>query len=148
MHKQLVAAVCQAIARAWQVTVHSKWLAQLALIRARVVNTQFHLLLSRHHHLGLGEPQLAAQAAAAKGGATCCATAVRHNCAADRLQQTTCKFAGVLVVAARPYTMTIPAALYRLQVKIQALAFSPDEQRLASLGGQDDNSLVRIMLSR
>jgi hypothetical protein len=29
-----------------------------------------------------------------------------------------------------------------LQVKIQALAFSPDEQRLASLGGQDDNSLV------
>lgn len=28
------------------------------------------------------------------------------------------------------------------QVKIQALAFSPDEQRLASLGGQDDNSLV------
>jgi hypothetical protein len=30
-----------------------------------------------------------------------------------------------------------------LQVKIQALAFSPDEQRLVSLGGQDDNSLVR-----
>jgi hypothetical protein len=30
------------------------------------------------------------------------------------------------------------------QVKIQALAFSPDEQRLASLGGQDDNSLVRM----
>ena len=26
--------------------------------------------------------------------------------------------------------------------KIQALAFSPDETRLASLGGHDDNSLV------
>eukprot|EP00878_Enallax_costatus_P038121 GHUV01043278.1.p1 GENE.GHUV01043278.1~~GHUV01043278.1.p1 ORF type:complete len:223 (+),score=51.96 GHUV01043278.1:1178-1846(+) len=35
--------------------------------------------------------------------------------------------------------------VYRLQlqkVKIQALAFSPDESMLASLGGQDDNSLV------
>jgi hypothetical protein len=32
-----------------------------------------------------------------------------------------------------------------LQVKIQSLAFSPDEQRLASLGGQDDNSLVRML---
>lgn len=30
-----------------------------------------------------------------------------------------------------------------VQVKIQALAFSCDEQMLASLGGQDDNSLVR-----
>lgn len=28
------------------------------------------------------------------------------------------------------------------KVKVQALAFSPDEQYLASLGGQDDNSLV------
>lgn len=36
-----------------------------------------------------------------------------------------------------------PAFFYMLQVKIQALAFSPDEQRLVSLGGQDDNSLVR-----
>lgn len=30
-----------------------------------------------------------------------------------------------------------------LQVKIQALSFSADESTLASLGGQDDNSLVR-----
>jgi hypothetical protein len=29
------------------------------------------------------------------------------------------------------------------QVKIQALSFSADESMLASLGGQDDNSLVR-----
>jgi len=29
-----------------------------------------------------------------------------------------------------------------MQVKIQGLAFSPDEQFLVSLGGQDDNSLV------
>jgi hypothetical protein len=29
-----------------------------------------------------------------------------------------------------------------MQVKIQALTFSADEQMLASLGGQDDNSLV------
>jgi hypothetical protein len=28
------------------------------------------------------------------------------------------------------------------QVKIQALSFSADESMLASLGGQDDNSLV------
>lgn len=28
------------------------------------------------------------------------------------------------------------------KVKINALAFSPDESRLASLGGHDDNSLV------
>lgn len=32
-----------------------------------------------------------------------------------------------------------------LQVKIQALDFSCDEQFLASLGGPDDNSLVRVL---
>jgi len=36
------------------------------------------------------------------------------------------------------------AMTFLVQVKIQALAFSPDEQRLASLGGQDDNSLVGV----
>jgi hypothetical protein len=39
--------------------------------------------------------------------------------------------------------MGVDLLLDMLQVKIQALAFSPDEQRLVSLGGQDDNSLVR-----
>lgn len=35
-----------------------------------------------------------------------------------------------------------------VQVKIQALAFSPDEEKLASLGGQDDNSLVTVLVLR
>lgn len=29
-------------------------------------------------------------------------------------------------------------------MKVQAVAFSPDEKYLASMGGQDDNALVRL----
>jgi hypothetical protein len=36
----------------------------------------------------------------------------------------------------------MPANLVCVQVKIQALSFSAEESMLASLGGQDDNSLV------
>lgn len=41
-------------------------------------------------------------------------------------------------------TLHFRVVTFLVQVKIQALAFSPDEQRLASLGGQDDNSLVGV----
>lgn len=34
-----------------------------------------------------------------------------------------------------------------MQVKVQALDFSHDERYLASLGGQDDNALVRAAAS-
>lgn len=37
---------------------------------------------------------------------------------------------------------TVLVTIYSVQVKVQALAFSHDDQYLASLGGQDDNSLV------
>lgn len=115
------------------------------------------LLSCRHHHLGPGDPQPAAQTAAAEGETAlgCRLQSLAGCCRPAQLDFTAYWDACILSTDMRSLPQAPLATWHQTittctmlaltaQVKIQALAFSPDEQWLASLGGQDDNSLVRM----
>lgn len=85
-----------------------------------VWSAQLHGSQSRHHYMGSVHPQPAAP----------------HEFAQGRPRSN-----GSRIRGARQQSWRHKPAV---QVKVQALDFSCDEQYLASLGGQDDNALVSL----
>ena len=97
-----------------------------------------HGLHSRRDHLGLGVAPAAPPAGAAQGAKE------QHECS-RRNVGTRRTYAGNIAAWFTAYMGCIMGMI--MQVKVQALDFSHDERYLASLGGQDDNALVRAAAS-